>query len=264
MSAQVKPARARAVMPLPKTVKRAFTYSEAVPGSFEDLTFYPSSDGLPMSDNTTQFEWISMLQGELDALFAEDPEVFVAGDLLWYPVRGNSYLRIAPDAMVVIGRPKGHRSSYLQWLEDNRPPQVVFEVLSPSNSQLEMLRKLEIYETHGVDEFYEYDPERNILEGWVRENGGLHPVAEMNGWVSPHLGIRFVLLEHTLEIYRPDGRKFQNFRENSRRADAEQRRADAGERRAKEQEQCAKDQAERAEKLAAKLRALGLDPDDVS
>ena len=30
----------------------------------------------------------------------------------------------------------------------------------------------------------------------------------MNGWVSPLLEIRFELTENTLEIYRPDGRRF--------------------------------------------------------
>jgi Uma2 family endonuclease len=240
MSAETKLERHKAVMPVPIWVNRPHAYSEAVPDSFEDLTYYPSNDGNPMSDNTLQFEWISMLQGELDSLFADDPEVFVAGDLLWYPVRGNNQRRIAPDAMVVIGRPKGHRSSYLQWLEDNVPPQVVFEVLSPSNGDREMLQKLDFYDHFGVEEYYEYDPDRNIIEGWVRENGSLQPIEEMNGWVSPRLGIRFVTTEHTLEIYRPDGRKFELFRENVKRAAAAERKADA---------------------LAAKLRAMGIDPD---
>ena len=36
--------------------------------------------------------------------------------------------------MVVFGRPKGRRGSYRQWEEDNIPPQVVFEILSPGNN----------------------------------------------------------------------------------------------------------------------------------
>ncbi|WP_448562404.1 hypothetical protein [Trichothermofontia sp.] len=35
--------------------------------------------------------------------------------------------------MVVFGRPKGRRGPYRQWQEAQIPPQVVFEVLSPSN-----------------------------------------------------------------------------------------------------------------------------------
>ena len=29
------------------------------------------------------------IQGGLDALFRDNPQVFVAGDLLWYPVEGH-------------------------------------------------------------------------------------------------------------------------------------------------------------------------------
>src|SRR5205809_3637619 len=92
---------------------------------------YPESDGLPMAENTKQFRWIVTIEGGVDALFREDPNVFVAGDLLWYPVEGNNTIRTAPDVLVAFGRPKGDRGSYLQWLEDNIAPQVVFEVLSP-------------------------------------------------------------------------------------------------------------------------------------
>jgi hypothetical protein len=48
---------------------------------------YPESDGKPMSDHTKQFRWIVVIQQNLEWLFAADPLVFVAGDLLWYPNR---------------------------------------------------------------------------------------------------------------------------------------------------------------------------------
>src|SRR3954463_5585787 len=95
---------------------------------------YPESDGLPLSDNTRQFRWIMTIQGGLDAQYAGDPNVFVAGNLLWYPVEGDNKIRTAPDVFVALGRPKRDRGSYQQWLEDNIAPQVVFEILSPSNS----------------------------------------------------------------------------------------------------------------------------------
>ena len=59
---------------------------------------------------------------------------FVAGDLLWYAQQGDPTERLAPDAMVVFGRPKGDRGSYKQWEEDGIAPQVVWEVLSPGNT----------------------------------------------------------------------------------------------------------------------------------
>ncbi len=72
---------------------------------------YAESDGQPMADNTLQFRWIVTIQGNLAALFAERRDMFAAGDLLWYPVKGRSDIRRAPDAMVVFGRPKGDRGS---------------------------------------------------------------------------------------------------------------------------------------------------------
>jgi Uma2 family endonuclease len=66
-----------------------------------DAIVYPDSDGQPMADNTKQFEWIVLLKKNLDVLFADNPNVFVAGDLLWYPVQGCNQRCTAPDVMVV-------------------------------------------------------------------------------------------------------------------------------------------------------------------
>src|SRR5438045_3144844 len=95
---------------------------------------YPESDGKPMADNTLQFQWIVRIQDNLDDQYRDDPNVLVVGDLLWYAVRGDPSACTAPDTMVVFGRPKGYRGSYLQWLEDDIAPQVVFEILSPNNT----------------------------------------------------------------------------------------------------------------------------------
>ncbi len=172
---------------------------------------YPDSDGEPMSDNTKQFQWIVTVEGNLEDQFADNPEVFVAGDLLWYPVEGNNKIRVAPDALVAFGRPKGRRGSYRQWEEAGIAPQVVFEILSPGNRPGKMTRKFQFYEKYGVEEFYQYDPDHNDLDGWVRQGDELVPIDSMQGWVSPRLKIRFELLEEDLAIYHPNGERFLTF-----------------------------------------------------
>src|SRR5207253_1075502 len=107
-----------------------------------------------------QFRWIVTIQGGLDAMFAPDANVFVAGDLLWYPVENEPTIRMAPDIMVAFGRPRGDRRSYLQWKENGIAPQVVFEILSPGNRAREMANKWDFYERYGVEEYYIYDPDR--------------------------------------------------------------------------------------------------------
>ncbi len=209
---------------------------------------YPESDGQPMADNTRQFRWIVLIKENLETLFRERSDVFVAGDLLWYPVEGQPEICRAPDALVVFGRPKGDRGSYRQWEEAGIAPQVVFEVRSPGNTFKEMLEKLAFYERYGVEEYYTYDPtpERNDLTGFVREGEQLRPVAEMAGWVSPRLGIRFDTSGEVLRILRPDGEPFRSHQE------LEQER---------EAERTSRQQAEqRAARLAARLRELGIDP----
>ena len=215
---------------------------------------YPDSDGKPMSDNTEQFRWIVAIKENLEILFAAIQNVFVAGDLLWYPVQSTLVAPTAPDVMVVFGRPKGKRGSYQQWKEENIAPQVAFEILSPSNTSAEMERKREFYEVYGVEEYYLYDPDRLQLKGWQRQNNQLLPIASMQGWVSPLLGIRFTQVQGELEIYRPDGRKFLTSVELDRlaeqerqRADLEQQRADLERQRADEAQQVIAQERQRAD-----------------
>ncbi|MEH2057445.1 MAG: Uma2 family endonuclease [Nostoc sp.] len=191
--------------------------------------YFPDSDGKPMADNTEQFRWIVLIKENLEILFADEPNVFVAGDLLWFPVKSRLISPVAPDTMVVFGRPKGRRGSYKQWQEDNIAPQVVYEILSPSNNAEEMERKLEFYQTYRVEEYYQYDPDRYELKGWCREGEQLLPIAQMDGWTSPRLGIRFAVGNHELVIYRPDGRKFLSPVELEQRAEQEHQRAEQAE-----------------------------------
>jgi Uma2 family endonuclease len=214
---------------------------------------YPESDGKPMSDNTKQFEWIVLIKKNLDWLFADDPDVFVAGDLLWYPVEGNNKLRQAPDAMVVFGRPKGDRGSYMQWKEDNIAPQVAFEILSPGNTQTEMNKKLVFYNRYGIEEYYVYDPDKPDLSGWLLGQEQPEVIESMQDWVSPRLRIRFDLSGAELQIFRPDGERFKSFEEIQQQLEQTEQRASEAEQRAIQAEQ-------RAEELAQRLRELGLEP----
>ncbi|WP_017659144.1 Uma2 family endonuclease [Baaleninema simplex] len=228
---------------------------------------YPDSDGKPMADNTVQFRWISVIYHNLAWWFAENPNVFVAGDLLWYPVEGNNRLSQAPDVMVAFDRPKGDRGSYKQWQENDIAPQVVFEILSPRNTLKEMGRKFLFYNDYGVEEYYIYDPQKNDLSGWLRgeaevpEMARLDIIEEMNGWVSPRLEIRFEVKDKTMELYRPDGSPFLDYNTVQQRLQQAEQRAETAEQRAETAEQRAETAEQRARQLAARLQELGIDPD---
>lgn len=207
-------------------------------------TIYPSSDGQPMAESTEHYQWIVTITGGLESLFKDDENVFVAGDLLWYPVEGKPEIRRAPDAMVVFGRPRGARGSYIQHLEAKIAPQVVFEILSRGNRILEMSRKFDFYQTYGVEEYYVYDHLSNDLAIWMRnpETEKLEVVDDVQNWISPRLGIRFELTDQSLNIFNPDETKFLTYLEQVQQ----------------------KEKALNAmSKYAAKLREMGIDPENL-
>jgi hypothetical protein len=133
-----------------------------------------------------------------------------------------------------------------------------------------MLEKRYFYEKFGVQEYYIYDPDLNILEGWRREGPGLARVDPMAGWVSPLLGITFDWSPEGLRLIRPDGKAFETFDEVTSRADSaetlvaqarqeiaeERRRADDERRKATQAEERAEAERNRAEALEARLRQL--------
>ncbi len=247
---------------------------------------YPDDDGEPMSDNTLQYKWMVLIKDNLDIVFRDNPNVFVAGNLLWYPVEGDPTIRTAPDVMVAIGRPKGRRGSYKQWEEDNVPPQVVFETLSPGNRPGELDRKFRFYQHYGALEYYIYDPDSGSFEAWLRSGSRLVKVENVSSFVSPRLGTRFEPGKgpDNLTILAPDGTLFltsvelkaqsdadrQRAEAEAKQAMAERNRADAAAKQAEAERKRAEAADERAdaaarriELLAARLRELGTDPDSV-
>ena len=183
---------------------------------------YPESDGKPMADNTKQYKLIVMIKENLEHLFANQDDVFIAADLFWYPVEFNNKLKYAPDVMVAFGRPKGDRRSYLQWKENNIAPQVVFEILSHCNTDREMKKKFRFYQRYGVKEYYVYDPEKFKLEGWIRSGPFLKEIPFMNGWISPILNIKFDTSQNDLTLYDSAGNRFTSLTDAIRMADQEQ------------------------------------------
>ena len=196
---------------------------------------YPDSDGEPMADNTIQFRWIAILMWNLDHQYRNDPNVFVAGDHLIYPIEGNNQVRAAPDTYVAFGPKKKDRGSYQVWEEGGVFPQVVFEVWSPGNRLGQMETRRKFYEKYGAEEFYIVYPEEPGVECWLRRGDSFEAVENVNGFTSPRLGIRFTWDNLNLHIHGADGREFRNPNEI----------------------------ADERDRLAAKLRELGIDPETI-
>ncbi len=224
------------------------------PPSIAPELLYPDSDDKPMADNTKQYRWIVRLVSNLKHLL-QGQMAFVAGDLLWYPVQVTAppVPCQAPDVMVVLGRPDGERGSYKQWEENNIAPQVVFEILSPSNSVTEIAQKQGFYDRHGVLEMLFYDPDSCEFWGLVRSSVSDRPtlLTSLNlPWTSPTLGIRLEMFEDGLAVFHPDGEPFKDPTDLFQERDQARQERDA-----------AQDALQQA---WAKLRQLGIDPETMA
>ncbi|KPQ32107.1 MAG: hypothetical protein HLUCCO16_20665 [Phormidium sp. OSCR] len=115
-----------------------------------------------------------------------------------------------------------------------------------------MVQKQVFYDNYGVEEYYIYDPDDVDLAGMIRREGRLDAIEDIQGWVSPRLGIRFQLDEDSLTIFTPTGEPFLGFIELDRR------RRDAEERASRAEERAATAEA-RLQAIEQRLRDLGLD-----
>ena len=95
------------------------------------------------------------------------------------------------------------------------------------------------------------------MTGLERLEGELTPIDAIDGWVSPRLGIRFELTISTLNLYDRPGNLFLNPVQLRQRAERESERAELEAQRAEQEKS-------RADRLANKLRSLGIDPEEAS
>lgn len=183
----------------------------------------------------------------------------------------------------------GHyRRSYVLWKEPTRPL-IVLEFASGDGTEERDATpgsgKFWIYERIVTPEYYGiFNIESGDLEFFQRVDGRFQPVAPnaRGHYPFPSLKVELgVWNGYAINEFAPWMRWFdeqgtliptseERLPEEQRRADEQQRRADVEQRRADEEQRRAlaaetsRDQQERkAEALAAKLRALGVDPDEV-
>ncbi|MFM9960918.1 MAG: Uma2 family endonuclease [Planctomycetaceae bacterium] len=124
---------------------------------------YPDSDGKPMAETEIHIDQMTDLYFALDWHFRDDPNVYLARNMLFYFVEGDPKKRIAPDVFFVRGVPKKKRRTYLLW-DEGIAPQVVFEITSRGTKREDTHKKPAIYGEIGVEEYYLFDPAEEYLQ----------------------------------------------------------------------------------------------------
>ena len=207
-----------------------------------------------------------LVQGQLCALY-ENLNMYQTPDPKEYPV--------APDIAVIKGVPQ--RSARSWRVGRSGPvPHVVFEIASEETWRKDLLEKPGKYASMGVQEYFAYDPndiplpasKGRRLFGW-RLDQASHTMKEIRSrsdgalW-SHHLESWLVPDGTMLRLYdRADRMRLTYGEAEAQQRLAEAQRADAAMELAEAQARRADAEARRAQMLIEKMRALGIDPDQL-
>ncbi len=203
----------------------------------------------------------------LEARFADDPMVYVSGDMFVYYVPGNRHLSVVPDVFVVKGvRKTPERRVYLIW-EEGKGPDVIIEVTSLTSREEDQDDKFVLYrDTLRVYEYFLFDPEGAYLDpplqGYRLNQGEYLAIEPVDGRLpSEVLGLHLERDGTELRLYDPVSRKWlltaREVREALQRTEVQREQAKA----AQQEEVAARRKAEaEVERLRRELEALRQNP----
>ncbi|MDE0326245.1 MAG: Uma2 family endonuclease [Candidatus Poribacteria bacterium] len=229
----------------------------------EDDELYPDSDGKPMAVSDLHRRILMRTLQVLDAHFEERPEVYVSGDILMYYVEGDPRQSVSPDVLVAFGLGKKRRRSYLVWKE-GKVPDFAMEFSSKGTYRNDLGRKMELYASLGIQDYFLYDAEGLYLPspimGFTLVDGLYVPIsADSGGGLhAAALGLDFYVGDVGLGIYDPvAGTWLQTPAESaSARADREATRAELQTIRADMAETRADEEAAARQRAEAELAEL--------
>jgi Uma2 family endonuclease len=175
--------------------------------------YYPESDGKPMVETDIHRKLMLYLTNCLEIFLAERENVYVTGNIMFYYVEGEPQEVVSPDVMVCFGVPKGDRTSYKTWEENDVVPSVVIELSSRSTWGKDRVEKKILYELLGVKEYYIFSPKikknEPILLAYKLENSVFVPITIENNRVpSEILGLELVMTDGTLRLFDLNTRSF--------------------------------------------------------
>ena len=237
----------------------------------------PYEDGIPL-ESSLHLDTMTLLMQQLEYYWRNRNDVYIAANMFVYfdpdQVKNRNFR--GPDFFVVKGvKHTNPRLSWVIWEEDYLTPNFVVELTSPSTIKNDLAEKKDIYEqVLETQEYFVYTPNTTELLGWRLQVGRYEPIVpNKKGWLwSEELGLWMGVAEHRFSKYNQAVYVLRFFNEAGSlvltKAEAESYRADAQTAIVlKERQQIYQvkqelaEEKQRADRLAAKLRELGISPD---
>lgn len=223
----------------------------------ETADLYPESDGKPMADTDLHYEWIVWLRQVLERHFAQNPEVYISGNIMMYDIEGPLRTAASPDILVSFGIGRKQRRTYKVW-EEGKAPDFVMEFSSRRTYRNDLDGKVAHYAGMGISEYFLYDADRRYLPtplmGFRLVDGTYDEVSpDIDGGLrSEVLNLDFHLQDIGLAIYDPNAMEWLQtpVEAATARADQEKTRADQAETRTQHESEA----RQKAEAEAAQLR----------
>lgn len=192
----------------------------------------------PPLETTLHLQQMMLLLSCLDWLWRDNDHYFAAGNLTVYYNENQLKTRDyrGPDFFVVLGAEKKHRKSWVVWDEGGKYPNIIIELLSESTAQVDRGIKKEIYQDiFRTPDYFWFDPDSLEFQGFHLVDGryeALQPNEQ--GWLwSQQLELFLGVQEGLLRFFTAEGKLVLRPEEEN-------------------------------EKLAAKLRELGVDPEAIA
>ena len=193
----------------------------------ETADLYPESDGKHIADTDIHIQWIIWLRQVLEGHFAQNPEVYISGNIMMYDIEGPLRTAVSPDILVSFGIGRKDRRTYKVW-EEGKAPDFVMEFSSKRTYRNDLEGKVAHYAAMGIPEYFLYDVDRSYLptplmgfrlveDAYIEVSLGVD-----GGLRSEVLNLDFHLLDDGLGIYAPDAGEWLQTPADAATARAEQ------------------------------------------
>ncbi len=225
------------------------TNRNTIPYAPRDTKRYPETDGKPMAATDLHRDLLIWTIQALETHYAENPDVYVSGDIMMYDIEGPHRTAISPDVLVTFGIGQKQRRTYKVW-EEGKPPDFVMEFSSEGTYQNDLSNKMDHYARMGIQDYFLYDAEGLYLPqrlmGVTSVNGRYEPIpVDADGGIySEALDLVFRLQAEHFGIYDPVGGEWL------------QTAAEAAETRARQEASRAENAEARAENAEAEVAQL--------